>query len=77
MIASGVASRRAFARWSCQVSIEAVPGGGTAAARAAKAGAAAGSARRTACVQCQRLRSGSIRSSVARVTQARPGLRRG
>ena len=77
MIAIGCASRSASARWSSQVATNAAPAGKDAAARAAKAGAAAASVRRIAWVQDQRLRSGSIRSSVARVTQARPGLLRG
>ena len=77
MIVSGWASRSAFARWSFQVSTSPAPGGTKAAARAAKAAAVEGSARRMGCVHSQRLRSGSTCSSVARVTQARPGLRRG
>ncbi len=77
MIPIGCASRSASSRWSSQVSTNAVPAGKDAAARAAKAGAAAAPVRRIAWVQYQRLRSGAIRSSVARVTQARPGLLRG
>ena len=48
-----------------------------AAARSVNAAAADGFASRSASVQRQRARSGSTRSSVAGVTQARPGLRRG
>jgi hypothetical protein len=77
MIVNGSASRSASARWSFQVEIDATPAGKDAAARAANAGAPAASASRISWVQCQRLRSGSIRSSVARVSQATPGLLRG
>ena len=75
------ASPSALSRWSCQVSKERVPdrevAGKPAAARSVNAAAADGFASRTASVQRQRVRSGSTRSSVAGVTQARPGLRRG
>jgi hypothetical protein len=78
MIASGCVSRSASARCCSHVRTRKGRGAPTAAAaRVAKAGAVAGSLSRTACVQVQRLRSGSIRSNAARVTQARPGLERG
>ena len=54
-----------------------IAGRTAAAARSVNAAAAAGFASRSASVQRQRVRSGSTRSSVAGVTQARPGLRRG